>query len=245
MDGIEKQELEEQFAQRPMTWSMMRRVLGYLGPYRNRFLAGVFMEVLWVFFRILPAKLVKVSIDDGIARSSMKVLTLAAAGILASQVITWFLGWTEVRWIRQAGENMLNNVRRGVFRHVQKLSMSYFDRNPIGRLVTRLTSDVDVLNEMFAAGAMTIFMDVLTMGSIIAIMVSASGVGVSTAETMAITKMAQRRNARSVRLVTIPRIASNTSATGSSNTRPKPKSSSVANDRYSPSAILGTMSDAP
>ena len=50
--------------------------------------------------------------------------------------------------------------------------MSYFDRNPIGRLVTRLTSDVDVLNEMFAAGAMTIFMDVLTMTGIIVIMLS-------------------------------------------------------------------------
>jgi ABC-type multidrug transport system fused ATPase/permease subunit len=69
-------------------------------------------------------------------------------------------------------QRSLADLRVQVFAHVQKLPMSYFDRNPIGRLVTRLTSDIDVLNEMFAAGAMTIFMDVLTMAGIIVIMVS-------------------------------------------------------------------------
>jgi ABC-type multidrug transport system fused ATPase/permease subunit len=69
-------------------------------------------------------------------------------------------------------QRTLADLRVQVFAHVQQLPMSYFDRNPIGRLVTRLTSDVDVLNEMFAAGAMTIFMDVLTMLGIIVIMLS-------------------------------------------------------------------------
>ncbi len=69
-------------------------------------------------------------------------------------------------------QRTLADLRVEVFAHVQRLPMSYFDRNPIGRLVTRLTSDVDVLNEMFAAGAMTIFMDVLTLAGIVAIMVS-------------------------------------------------------------------------
>ncbi len=69
-------------------------------------------------------------------------------------------------------QRSLADLRVQVFAHVQRLPMSYFDRNPIGRLVTRLTSDVDVLNEMFAAGAMTIFMDVLTMAGIVLIMVS-------------------------------------------------------------------------
>ena len=69
-------------------------------------------------------------------------------------------------------QRSLADLRVQVFAHVQRLPMSYFDRNPVGRLVTRLTTDVDVLNEMFAAGAMTIFMDVLTLVGIVAIMVS-------------------------------------------------------------------------
>jgi ATP-binding cassette subfamily B multidrug efflux pump len=67
-------------------------------------------------------------------------------------------------------QNSLADLRNELFAHLERLPQAYFDRNPVGRLVTRLTTDVDVLNEAFASGAMTIFMDLLTLAGIVGIM---------------------------------------------------------------------------
>src|SRR5262249_6177891 len=67
-------------------------------------------------------------------------------------------------------QRALSDLRVDVFAHLQRLPIAYFDRNPVGRLVTRMTSDVDVVNEMFAAGALTIAMDGLTLLGIVAIL---------------------------------------------------------------------------
>ena len=69
-------------------------------------------------------------------------------------------------------QKSLADLRVDLFAHVQRLRAAFFDRNPVGRLVTRLTTDVDVINEMFAAGALTILMDVVTLLGIVAIMLA-------------------------------------------------------------------------
>src|SRR5258708_22954554 len=69
-------------------------------------------------------------------------------------------------------QKSLADLRTAIFAHVQTLDAAYFDRHPVGRLVTRMTTDVDVINEMFAAGAMTILMDVVTLLGIIGIMLA-------------------------------------------------------------------------
>src|ERR1700680_3125532 len=68
----------------------------------------------------------------------------------------------------------LSALRLALFRHVERLPMAFFDRTPVGRLVSRMTSDVDAINEMFGAGSLTLFIDFLTLGGIVAIMFSLS-----------------------------------------------------------------------
>ena len=64
----------------------------------------------------------------------------------------------------------LSDLRLALFRHVERLPMAFFDRTPVGRLVSRMTTDIDAINEMFSAGSLTLFVDLLTLGGIIAIM---------------------------------------------------------------------------
>src|ERR1700691_3009561 len=75
---------------------------------------------------------------------------------------TWLMQWT--------GQKVMFDLRRQIFRHLQRLHVAFFDRNPVGRLVTRVTTDVDALNEMFTAGVVSIFEDVFVLAGIIGIM---------------------------------------------------------------------------
>ncbi len=72
------------------------------------------------------------------------------------------------------GQKIMFDLRRQIFRHIQQMHVGFFDRNPVGRLVTRLTSDVDALNDMFTSGVLAIFEDVFVLAFIVAIMVKMS-----------------------------------------------------------------------
>src|SRR2546430_6926171 len=72
--------------------------------------------------------------------------------------------------MQYTGQRAMFDLRRELMAHLQRLDIAFYDRNPIGRLVTRVTTDVEVLNELFASGLVTILGDVLTLGFIIAIM---------------------------------------------------------------------------
>jgi ABC-type multidrug transport system fused ATPase/permease subunit len=141
-------------------------------PYRHTFWLSVLCLPINSAFMLVQPYLLKIAIDRHIAVREPHGLTtvgLLYIGAILGECVFFYLQYFLTMLVAQ---RTLADLRIKVFAHVQALPMSYFDRNPIGRLVTRLTSDVDVLNEMFAAGAMTIFMDVLTMTGIIVIMLS-------------------------------------------------------------------------
>ena len=77
-------------------------------------------------------------------------------------VQTWLMQWT--------GQKVMFDLRRQIFRHMQQMHIAFFDRNPVGRLVTRLTTDVDALNEMFTSGVFAIFEDVFVLAAIVFVM---------------------------------------------------------------------------
>jgi ATP-binding cassette subfamily B multidrug efflux pump len=151
---------------------LIRRLWTFIRPYRGIFWLSVVCLPLNAACMLAQPYILKLSIDryitagdaDGLARMGFIYI-----GAILGECAFFYAQYYLTMLVAQRS---LADLRVQVFAHVQRLPMSYFDRNPIGRLVTRLTSDVDVLNEMFAAGAMTIFMDVLTMVGIIVIMVS-------------------------------------------------------------------------
>jgi ATP-binding cassette, subfamily B, multidrug efflux pump len=151
---------------------LIRRLWHFIQPSRHLFWLSILCLPVSSALMLLQPYVLKLAIDRHVAVGDPNGLTaigLLYIGLIIGECMFFYVQYYLTMLVAQ---RTLADLRVQVFAHVQSLPMSYFDRNPIGRLVTRLTSDVDVLNEMFAAGAMTIFMDVLTMVGIVAIMVA-------------------------------------------------------------------------
>ena len=149
---------------------LARRMLGYLHPYRWVVGASVALLLLVSALQLAGPFLTLIAIDDHISigdRTGLTLLALLYLGLLILQfcctfVQTWLMNWT--------GQRVMNDLRIQIFRHVQTLHVGYFDRNPVGRLITRVTNDVDVLNELFTAGVVSIFGDIFLLGGIVTVM---------------------------------------------------------------------------
>src|SRR5437660_2763482 len=149
----------------------MRRLLEYLWPYwRHVALAFVTIIVSAVASLIQPY-LIKVAIDRFITRREIAGLDRLAAlyltVLVASFAAEYFQTWT----LQMTGQRIMYDLRMAIYRHLQRLDLQYYDRNPVGRLMTRVTSDVDALNDLFTSGVVTIFGDVFTLVGIMAIMI--------------------------------------------------------------------------
>ena len=149
---------------------IIRRLWAYVRPYRRVFWLALLLSPLQQVFTLVQPSLVKLGIDRyiehgdeaGLRRLGI-VFVLAIVGEFATYY--WQTYLTMV-----VAQRSLADLRVAVFSRVQRFPMHYFDRTPVGRIVSRLTTDVDVLQEMFAAGAMTIVLDVLGLVGIVVFM---------------------------------------------------------------------------
>lgn len=149
---------------------LIRRLWKFIVPYRRLFWLAMLLLPLQQLFGLAQPYLLKVAIDQTIASKNLWALQdvgLFFLFALAGEVLAFFSHYYLTMLVAQ---RCLADLRVAIFSHVQKLPMSYFDRNPVGRLVTRMTTDVDVLQEMFAAGVMTLVSDFIMLGWIVAIM---------------------------------------------------------------------------
>jgi len=165
--GAEEQALGKAYDAR-----LIRRLWHYIRPYRRDFWLSVACLPAISVFALTQPYVLKVAIDRYIATRDTRGLALMGVlfgGLLIGEFIFLYL---QYYWTMLVAQKSLADLRVDLFAHVQQLEAAFFDRNPVGRLVTRLTTDVDVINEMFAAGAMTILMDLVTLTGIIAIMLA-------------------------------------------------------------------------
>ncbi|HEY2988104.1 MAG TPA: ABC transporter ATP-binding protein [Candidatus Binatia bacterium] len=149
---------------------LIRRLWRFLIPYKKLFWLAALLLPLLQLFGLAQPYLMKVAIDNYMASKDVWGLQGIAALLLVAivgEAVTTYLHYYLTMLVAQRS---LADMRVAIFSHVQKLPMSYFDRNPVGRLVTRMTTDVDVLQEMFAAGAMTVLSDFIMLVWIVAIM---------------------------------------------------------------------------
>jgi ATP-binding cassette subfamily B protein len=142
---------------------LMRRLLAYLRPYVSQVLIALVAIVATSGLQLAQPYLMKVAIDDYIARGSMQGLerlALAFLGILiASFVLEFLQTWT----LQNTGQRIMFDMRMQIYGHLQRIDVQYYDRNPVGRLMTRVTTDVDVLNELFTAGVVSVFGDIFLL----------------------------------------------------------------------------------
>jgi len=151
---------------------LMKRLLAYLKPYRWQTAAAVVMLIAASGLELVGPWLTKIAIDDAIRNGDETMLLWLGSGYLASLVLAAGLQYGQTLVTTWLGQNVMKDLREEIFRKLDRLDLSFFDRNPVGRLMTRVTNDVDVLNEMFTSGVVTIFGDVFTLIFIVVAMVS-------------------------------------------------------------------------
>ena len=114
--------------------------------------------------------LIKVAIDRYIVRRQLAGLDGLALLYLAMLTASFAAEYVQTWTLQLTGQRIMYDLRMAIYRHLQRLDLRYYDRNPVGRLMTRVTSDVDVLNDLFTSGVITIFGDVFTLTGIMAMM---------------------------------------------------------------------------
>ena len=149
---------------------LIRRLWRYIRPYKRLFFFAMLLLPIQQAFGLAQPYLMKIGIDQYIAQadlSGLQVVALLFLGAIIGETVMIFFHYYLTMAVAQ---RCLADLRVELFSHVQKLPMAYFDRNPVGRLVTRMTTDVDVLQEMFSSGVMTLISDFVMVVWIVGIM---------------------------------------------------------------------------
>ncbi|MEO8372195.1 MAG: ABC transporter ATP-binding protein [Candidatus Solibacter sp.] len=176
--------MEEEVLGKAYDGRLMRRLMGYMRPYRLRIAISLVFLLVQSALQVLGPLLTRTAVDryiaptggppgwltgylpqdaaDGLARIGLLYLAVLAGNFVCEFIQMYLMQYT--------GQLAMFDLRRQLMGHLQTLDLSFYDRNPVGRLVTRVTSDVDVLNDLFASGLVTILGDLLVLVFILAIM---------------------------------------------------------------------------
>jgi len=147
---------------------LMRRLLRYMKPYKWRVFLALVMVAIVTPLELAPPLIFRKAIDSYFVPALNHLLPESSAwtGIgwlslifLAVLTFDFLAQYIQIRIMQRVGQQTMYDMRREIFIHMQRLPMSYFDRNPVGRLVTRVTTDEDALNDLFAAGVVTMIND--------------------------------------------------------------------------------------
>lgn len=181
--------MEEEVLGKAYDSRLMRRLLSYMRPYRGLVLLSLLFLLLQSVLQVVGPFLTKIAVDRYLEPNLKQLRTpldawlpsnawdgLAAVGLLYLGILlgTFVFEFAQVYVMQYIGQLAMFDLRKQLMTHLQSLDVSYYDHNPVGRLVTRVTSDVDVLNDLFTSGLVTILGDVLVLVFIIGIMVQMS-----------------------------------------------------------------------
>jgi ATP-binding cassette subfamily B protein len=154
---------EEEILGKAYDARLMRRLIKYLKPYRWHVALGIVLSLLVSAMEAVRPTFTKIAVDTNIAQNDKQGLLRTAALFLAVMVVRGFIQYANAYLTQWIGQRTIFDLRMEVFQHLQRLSLKFYDQNPIGRLITRLTNDVEVLNEMFSSGIVMVFSDVFTI----------------------------------------------------------------------------------
>ncbi|MBK9065373.1 MAG: ABC transporter ATP-binding protein [Gemmatimonadetes bacterium] len=150
--------------------ALMRRLLQYIAPYRWLALLAVLLLLATAGLTLVGPLLTQRALDVAVPARDDALLRTLALLFLGALVLEFVLDYAQAYLTAWMGQRVMGDLRLQVFSHLQRLSVSYFDRHPVGRLMTRVTSDVETLNELFSSGVVTVFGDVFTLAAITGMM---------------------------------------------------------------------------
>ena len=150
---------------------LMRRLLTYLTPYRTQVGFAVAALLGHSVLELAPPYLTKIVIDEYIPAGDLSGLGMIAALFLLTVLGSFALEYLQTSTMQMIGQRIMFDLRMQIHGRLQQLDIRFYDRNPVGRLMTRVTSDVDALNELFTAGVVAVFGDAFTLVGIMAVLV--------------------------------------------------------------------------
>lgn len=168
---------QEEILTKSYDHKIMKRLLSYAKPYAFQIAISILAILIVTMTNLLRPYLVKVAIDNYINSSLPKYIAIngvlrIGTIYLAIIFIAFIVNYGQVYLIQYTGQKIIFNLRQQIFEHIQGMSLSFFDKNPVGRLVTRVTNDTDTLNEMYTSVIVNLFNDIFIISGIIIAMLS-------------------------------------------------------------------------
>ena len=142
---------------------LMGRLLGFFKPYKKQLAISILLLIIISILNLSGPYLTKVAIDNYILNGDWTGLNFIMAVYFMVLLLTFSLQYAQVYIMQLTGQRAMYDIRVKLFAHIQKMSLSFFNNNPIGRLVTRVVNDIEVLNEMFTQGIVVAIGDLLTL----------------------------------------------------------------------------------
>jgi ATP-binding cassette subfamily B protein len=152
--------------------ALLRRLLRYIRPYRWLTALALVLLLVQSALALIGPRLTEHALDVAIPHHDPGLLGLLATMYLATMLLEFVVEYGGALLTTFIGQRVMYDLRMEIFGHLQRLSVTYFDRNPVGRLMTRVTSDVETLNELFSSGVVTIFGDAFTLVAIMGMMLA-------------------------------------------------------------------------
>ena len=165
-----KQFHEEEAIGKTYDWQIARRLLRYLRPYARTLVPALLLTLILNALRILQPKFTQYAIDWYIVPHRLGGLRWLALAFLGVLLLTFILSYVQTVLLETVGQRVMYDLRSELYTKLQRQDVAYYDKTPVGRIMTRLTSDVDALNELFTSGVIDVLGDLVMIVAIAALM---------------------------------------------------------------------------
>ena len=161
---------EEEVQERPFNLGLTLQLLSYLKPHKGQVVLAFSTIVVAAVSSQVGPWLTQIAVDDHIANSDWDGLKWIIAAFFLSVAVQYVAQYAQTLVTGMMGQSVMYDMRRDIFAHLQRLPLRYFDRTPLGRIMTRASNDVDALDEFFSEGVVSVFMDLFTLFAIFGFM---------------------------------------------------------------------------
>lgn len=166
----------DQIIEKPFNWKQMGRLMGYIKPYSKNLLPLSFLTViLTTIVRLIVPILIGVyTLDKAIVQKDLDLLWVLVGSIFGLYLVSYVANTLRIRWMNMLGQNVIYDLRKHLFTHVQSLSHRFFDSRSAGSILVRIMNDINSLQELFTSGVINLLMDFLLLIGVIVILFTIS-----------------------------------------------------------------------
>lgn len=161
---------------KPFNWKQMWRLFSYLKPYSRTLLPSAFIAVLIsaLVRLVAPILIGKYTLDYAIANKDINLLAILVVTIAGLYIISYIANTFRIRWMNMLGQNVIYDIRRHLFTHVQSLSHRFFDQRSAGSILVRIMNDINSLQELFTSGVINLLMDFILLIGVVVLLFTLS-----------------------------------------------------------------------